>query len=193
METNKPVVTIILIVISLVLVFLFVIPQYQASKGLETTLAEKQAEYDGRSAYHAKINEVLRQLASRKDVLEKVDNALPADFTIAPLVNFFQSKGLENGLTVKSVVFSQIQPVVSETMVASMSKEIKQIAFTINISGSYRGLKDFLASLETSARILQITSLSLKSPEAAAQTALVQKNQSPVYDFTLQVQTQVYQ
>ncbi len=184
MEINKPVSTIIIFITTLILFFLFVAPEYQKSSDLQNNLAQKQEEYDVKSVYYAKISETIKSIDSRKDVLKKINSALPSDFFLAPLVYFFQKKGAEAGLIVKSITLSQISP-------ATLKKEVRNITFKINLSGNYQNLKNFLSSLDESERLFEVNSISFKSP-VISQDLKQPKNQQQTYNFELEVKTHTY-
>ncbi len=192
MEINKPVSTIIVIIISLLLVLLFVFPKYQEVRNLQVSISQKQAEYNGKSVYYAKISELLTQIQSRKDVLEKVSSSLPADFSLADITYFFQENAANNGLIVKSLEFSQASPVAyRKTSVNGITKELKNILFTINFLGSYQGFKQFLAVLDTSSRLFEANTISfapVQTPEVRGRP----NSLAPVYDFKLEVVTHAY-
>ena len=158
MEVNKLVSAIVIFVIALVVVFLFVMPKYQKFNDLQIILAQKQAEYNGESAYYAKLSELIKNIDERKDISEKIDSALPSHFSMAPLIYFFQKKATATGLVVKSLVFSPGSGVVP-------GQKMRSIAFTVDMSGSYEGLRDFLAVLDKSARIFEVNSISFVSAE----------------------------
>ena len=192
MEVNKPVSTIIVIIISLLLVLLFVLPKYQEANDLQVSLKQKQAEYNGKAVYYAKISELLADIQTRKDVLEKVGSSLPSDFSLADLTYFFQKSAADNGLNIKSLEFSQASPVAyRKTSVDGATKELNNILFTINFLGNYQGFKNFLATLDTSSRLFETNTISFARVEASqARTQL--RPPSPIYDFKLEVITHAY-
>lgn len=191
MEINKPISTIILIAISLLLVLLFVLPKYQEANDLQVSLSQKQAEYNGKAVYYTKISELLLQLQSRKDVLQKISSSLPPDFSLGDLTYFFQKTAADNELAVKSLEFSQVTPVAyRKTLVNGDAKELKNIMFTINFLGSYQGFKNFLAALDTSSRLFEANTISfarIETPQARGG-----KSMPPTYDFKLEVLTHAY-
>ncbi len=197
MEINKPIATIIILIITLILIFLFVWPKYQESSDFQKKLIEKQAEYNGKLVYFKKISEIISEIENKKDSLQKINNALPDNTSFAPLVYFLQKKGSETGLILKSIVFSQVSPTIYNQQVAATlpdsgsAKEIKNIAFTVDVLGNYQGLKNFLAELENSARIFEVGTISFASQGAAAGFAQ-KKNQVEIYDFKLSLKTHTY-
>lgn len=192
MEINKPVSTIIVIIISLLLVLLFVLPKYQEANDLQASLKQKQAEYNGKAVYYAKISELLTQIQARKDVLEKVSSSLPSDFSLADLAYFFQKNAADNGLNIKSLEFSQASPVAyRKTSIVGATKELKNVLFTVNFLGSYQGFRNFLATLDASSRLFETNTISFTSVQVP-QTRGQLKPPSPVYDFKLEVITHAY-
>lgn len=192
MEINKPVSTIVLIVISLLLVLLFVLPKYQEANTLQASLLQKQAEYNGKAVYYTKISELLLQIQGRKDVLEKVKSSLPADFSVADVTYFFQKTAADSALTIKSLEFSQVAPVAyRKTSVNGNAKELKDIVFTVNLLGGYQGFKNFLGALDTSSRLFETNTISFALVEPA-QGRTQSKNTTPVYDVKLEIITHAY-
>ena len=188
MEINKPVATIIIIVISLLVVLLFVFPKYQEARDLQASLLQKQAEYNGKAVYYAKISEVLLDIQSRQGILEKVTSALPSDFSLSDITYFFQKSAADNALTVKSLEFTEAAPVAyRKTAVNGDSKELKNIVFTVNLLGGYQGFKNFLSDLDTSSRLFEVNTISFARVESVQP-----RNALPVYDFKLEIVTHAY-
>ncbi len=191
MEINKPVATIILLMINLILIFLFVIPKYQESYAFQLNLAKKQMEYDSQSDYYIKLMGILKDIDDRKDVLEKIDSALPSNFSFAPVLNFFQKESIQSQLIIKSITFSDVLPETSG--IKTEGPIVKSISFTINLSGSYQGLKNLLSFLDRSDRLFQVKSISFASPEFFIDPALPYlSGQLEPYHFKLEVKTYSY-
>ena len=194
MAINKLVTTIIMLIITLMVMFLFVLPKYQEFKDLEQSIIQKQSEYQAMADYYAKITKLFSDIESRREVLTKVDSALKEDISFAPLIYFLQIKGIENGLVVKSIVPPK-DSLESYKGVAPKknTKEVKPAVFNISLFGSYQNLKKFLSALDNSAQLMQVNSVSL----SALAVPLVVKsskiqNQKGGYDFNLEIQTYTY-
>src|SRR6185369_17541904 len=108
MEINKPISITIGIVVIFGLSFLLLMPEYKVLSGLSSQVSEKNAEYEAKKIYYASIEEDLKKLADRKDVLDNIDSALPSDASFAPIVNFFNQKGTESGMVIKSVAIPKV-------------------------------------------------------------------------------------
>ncbi|OGZ68376.1 MAG: hypothetical protein A3D44_01765 [Candidatus Staskawiczbacteria bacterium RIFCSPHIGHO2_02_FULL_42_22] len=189
MKFNRPTLAIMILVITLAFGFLFVAPTYNSIHDLEVTLAQKNQEYTGKAQYYARVFETLSLIKARQLDLQKIDSALPASFSLASLVAFFQDKSNGSGLTLKSTSFSRLAQ--KSATDKSVAEWIKSISFNLDLSGTYSGFKKFLAALDSSSRLFEVTSISFRSP--AGQGVLSAKaNQSVIYDFQLQVKTNSY-
>ncbi len=188
MEINKPVTALILFVITGILLFLFVIPAYGELQAAKNTLANKEAEFNGESDYYAKIADLAKGINDRKDALAKVDQALPVNGSIAPLIYFFQQRGTESGLLIKSITFSNANTITPALIGGQAAKKsVKDIIFQLDLTGNYQGLKTFLGILEKSARLFEVDTIALAPLQSLQNVAQVQN-----YDIKLQVKTHTY-
>lgn len=191
MEINKPVAAVIVLAVTLIFVFLFAVPKYKESGDLQASLVKKQAEYDGKSVYYLKVLALISDIEDRKDALEKINSALPSNFSFASLIYFLQKKADKAGLSIQSVTFSDILPASYGETSQVLSKEVKNITFTLYLSGNYRDLKNFLSSLERSARLFEVKTISFASLERLGGAEQFQ-NQSMMHEFKLEVKTYTY-
>lgn len=184
MEINKPITSFILFAICAVLIFLFVYPKFQQSAMLKDTLAQRQAEYANDVVYYKNVEDVIKIIDSKKEDLAKIDNALPTDLSFGQLLYFLQKKGAEAGVVVKSVNFNQGGS-------TDISSEARSINFTLSGSGGYQPFKKFLASLDSSVRLFEVDSISLK-PSGFSQAAGLTSAEQQLYTFDLIVETRTY-
>ncbi len=195
MEVNKPVTSIILFIIIVILVFLFVWPKYHEFGVAKMVLAKTQAEFNGGSAYYAQISEIIKEIQDRKEVLDKISSALPKEASVAPLIYFFQQKAAETGLLIRSITFSNNVPSSAASAGGKVAngtgkKTVKDMAFSLDLVGNYQGLKNFLTSLEKSARLFEVDAITLVPLQV--QGASGAKNKVQTYSFKLQVKTHTY-
>jgi len=184
MEVNKPVSIVIILIITSALLYLFVLPKYKELKDLHIELVKKQLQYEGRTNYYSKLSGTLHNIEQNQDALDKIESALPSDVNLASTVYFLQGKARESKLAVESITFSQAGLFREEE---SSIQEVLNVIFKVELSGSYQGLKSFLSSLERSARLFEVNSISF-SPSSAnlAQRA------SQLYNFTMEIQAHTY-
>lgn len=164
----------------MMLAFLFVLPAYGKLRSLQYVSLQKQSEYDSKSAYYEKISLILKEIESKKDALEKMNSALPTNSYLSSLVYFFQKEGGQSGLTIKSLVLSKIST-------PAKKNDVRDVTFTMHVLGNYESFKSFLSSLDTSARIFEVNSISFTSPGS-----LQSRNKNQIYDITIEVVTHTY-
>ena len=186
MEINKPISTITLLIITLILVFLFALPKYREAGDLEKKLAEKQAEYAGRAAYFDNIAKLASEIEKRKSSLEKIGSALPEDISLSQITYFIQDNAVQNGIIVKSVAFSRLEKLSPKAASDSGKNEIREISFSADLAGSYQGFKSFLSATEKSSRLFQIKTISF-APVEQFQKGTETKNPIPLYNFKMEI------
>ena len=194
MEVNRPITIAVALFIVVLLIFFLVAPKYQQFKVFQQKIGEKQAAYDAKFAYYSEVANVYEQLMAKKDIVDKIDSAIPSNVSYGTLVYFFQKKGLENGLIMKGLFLTRASSINPET-------DIKEITFSLDLLGGYAALKSFMASLEKSARLFEVASISFGSSAQAEATSTLlgtkSKNPAPAqilqtYPFKLEVKTYSY-
>src|SRR3989338_3873194 len=143
MKFNRPTLAIMILVITLAFGFLFVAPTYNSIHDLEVTLAQKNQEYTGKAQYYARVFETLSLIKARQLDLQKIDSALPASFSLASLVAFFQDKSNGSGLTLKSTSFSRLAQ--KSATDKSVAEGIKRISFS---KQKYYGYRIYIAKVK---------------------------------------------
>jgi len=192
MEFNKSITAIILLIINIILVFLFIIPKYQESHDLQISFIKKQVEYDSQSSYYAKLSSTLKDIEEKGEILEKINSALPNNLSLSLVISFLQKKSKENQLVVKSITFSQ-PAIQASRQIGANEKTIKSVNLTVNLSGSYRGLKNLITSLDKSVRVFEVKNVSFSSPIIlAGPTPPNLSGQLQPHDFKLEIETHSY-
>lgn len=186
---NKPIITIFLLVISVIVVVLFAVPEYRQAKGLQLKLATAKAQYQGQADYLAAISRLADELDARPDALNKVDSALPTGFSVAPIISFLGNTATTHSLAIQSVELSPEALAPYAQMLAEESKIATQsMAFSVRITGPYRNIRNFIAAIENSARVFEITAVSAKpAPAVRGITA-----KTLLYEVALEVITHAY-
>ncbi|OGZ71405.1 MAG: hypothetical protein A2904_01920 [Candidatus Staskawiczbacteria bacterium RIFCSPLOWO2_01_FULL_33_9] len=190
MEIDRPITIAIIIFIIIFLTYFFVVPKYYEFRDLQVKLGNAEAEYNGKFTYYSEISRIFRELENHKEVLDKVDNAIPQKPQLADLMYFFQQKSTESGLIMKNILLTKISPVTSES-------SIKEITFSLDLLGNYQSFKNFLYLMEHSSRLFEVSSIlfgsqtaseSPQSPTGQSQTGLAQQS----YSFRLEIKTHSY-
>jgi len=163
MKIDRPIAIAVILFIILVLGFYFVFPKYQEFKEIQLEVSEKEAEFKGRAEYFAEVGSTFKRLKDYEESLGKIEDALPPTPSLAPLIYFLQTKSSENGL-----IFRRAN-LLSVSLVSEKS-DIKEITFSLEFFGSYPAFKNFLSSLEKSARLIEVESISFVSQQESDQT-----------------------
>jgi Tfp pilus assembly protein PilO len=174
MHIDRPIAIAITLFVILLLMFFLVAPEYKTFKKLQIELGEKKAQFNAEFDYYAQITKAYFELQSRPEDIQKIDDALPKDPNLGATVYFLQETAKANGLVIKNVFLSKASSISAKT------SQVRDIIFSMDITGSYASLGNFIISLEKSSRIFEILNISFTS------------SSGPPYSFTLQVKTHSY-
>ncbi len=153
MEVDRPIAIAVILFVILFVAFYLVVPKYQEFEEFQIKLSKKEAEYRGRSAYFSDIASTYEKLKQKEEILKKIDSALPSSPALHSLVYFLQKKSLENGLIFLKANLLKISPI-------KEGSRIKETNFSFGVVGPYPAFKNFLMSLEKSARLIEVEDVS---------------------------------
>ncbi len=157
---------------------------------------EKKAEY---AKYKMVIDEIKEIKTLRDDLtskydsipaedLTKLDKIIPETFDPVLFANDINSLIAKHSLKVTSLNIeyqrSNTEGITDETQVGENTH--KNIVVSFSVSGDYDKLFAFLKELETSLRLLDVTSLAIKSGIVANST---DKNPKTVYSYDIKLKT----
>jgi len=155
---EKPLVIIICILLSLIYgVFIF-LPKYRDFNVLKAQISQKQMELNQREEYLSQLDFLSKELEKHKQSLSKIELALPLEPNLPPLFVFLQKACSENGLVFKKIDrFS--------TNFSKKAAEIKETEIEFETSGTFPSFLNFLLTLEKSARLIEVDSVSFALPK----------------------------
>jgi Tfp pilus assembly protein PilO len=177
MQIDRPIAIASTLFIILLMVFFLVMPEYNKFVKLQAELGQKTAQYRAQVDYYAAIAKTYEDLQARQDDVNKIDDALPQDPALGKLIYFLQETGKENGLTVKDVFLSKLS---TSNVQVGAANSVKDLVLSMDLSGDYASLLNFIFFLEKSSRIFEVSSISFDS------------STGPPYNFSLQVKTHSY-
>jgi Tfp pilus assembly protein PilO len=163
MKINRPILIALFIIAATILTYFFVMPSYRAFKKNQGELSYKKAEYVAKRDYYADITNLPYALQSRKDDIEKIDDALPVGSNFGQLIYYFQKQAADSGLIMKGLFISQ-------SSLANVKKSGGEISLSISLMGFYSALENFLTNLESSSRLFEVTGMSFGSSSPASST-----------------------
>lgn len=154
---NRPITIAVCIWLSLILGVGFLWPKYQDLRNSQKKIEEKKAELQYKEEYFSELNKTSDALKEYSEILQKIDSSLPADPNLPSLFDFLQKVSSQNGLVLK-----RINPVSTTPFEDS---KIQETHLNLSLSGSYSAFKNFLSTLQKSARLIEIESITFSSPE----------------------------
>ncbi len=176
---------IICLILSVVLGFFLLWPQYQKFSEERWNVEEKEVERSNQEEYFAHLTKLSEELKVYEKELEKIDSAFPQSPDVPDLLNFLADVSFQKGLSFEKVnTFSIDSSTKSKT--PTFGKEevpatrYKEIIIDFDVSGDYPDFKNFISTLEKSARIINIESIFLKKG-----TAQQKEESQPSYNLKI--------
>ena len=154
---NRIFLSIFLIGSSLIFGIFVAFPRFQAFSVVQKELGVKKAELESRESYFAHVKD-LQDRINAEELVAKIDAAMPNDPQLPALHDFLQSTAAGSGLSLRSIAVSQHSP--------TQGMRLERINASLQLGGSYDGLKVFLSNLLRASRMTDVDSVSFSSPQA---------------------------
>ena len=172
----KPALTISLVscFIVAIMVALILWPRFAELKTTQKDVEGKTNELQMREEYISELNKIKAELEQYSSEVSKTVSALPADPSLPSLFNFLQESSSKSGLVLKTI----------NPFLVSVSKNLpnfRETTFNIGVAGSYSAFKNFLSTLEKSARMIEVENISFSASTG-----------KEPFDFNLQIKVYSY-
>lgn len=154
---NRFFLSIFLLFSSLIFGVFVVLPRLQEFSLTQKEFKAKKAELESRESYFAHLNS-LKERLDKEELVAKIDAAIPNDPQLPGLYEFLQKLSAGSGLVMRSIVASQDTP--------ALNSRLKRINTSLQLGGSYEGLKLFLSGLQSASRMTDVTSINFSDPKA---------------------------
>ncbi len=177
----RPLAIIIGLILLAALGIAVVFPKYQNLNLLQSKIKEKEAELQSEKEYFSNLDDISEELKKYEESLSKINSALAAEPGLPALFNFLQTAASQNGLILKKIVPTLPSPLKEELVKEGWSPEIRETGINLTVVGSYPSFKNFLSTLEKTARMIELESISFSTLEEAG----------PV-DFNLRIKVYSY-
>ena len=142
--------------LSVLLVFVLVLPVYNGLSDLNAQIFEKETSLQSQQEYFDELIDISEEIEGQGEALEKISSAIPEGGDLANLMNYFQRSASKAGVSMENV---------SPALIAStQQKKIHANRVNLIISGEYYAFKSFLAIVEKSSRLIEIEDISFQSP-----------------------------
>ena len=137
-----------------------VFPMFARAKSLKNSLNIQTADLTQKKAYFANLQSLSQEIEKNEALLQTIATALPAEIFVPSLMSFFQTACSENGVILEG--FSYEEPTAQQE-----GGLVKQAFFNLNVKGGLLAFFSFLETLEKSARVLDVGSISFQVGDAA--------------------------
>ena len=142
--------------LSLLLIFVLVLPAYNSLSDLNNQIFEKKISLQSQQEYFWELEDIAERIEDQEESLEKIRSAMPEGSDLANLMNYFQKSASKAGVSMNSV---------SPALIAStQEKKVHASKVNLIIAGEYPAFKKFLAIIEKSSRLIEIEDISFQSP-----------------------------
>lgn len=142
-----------LIIISFAVILLFLAGLiFKGYKGLSLLRGEisiKEDELQSQEEYFDKLQNISNKLQENKDLLDKIESALPSNSETPELLAFVQKSASQSNLVLGDISLGLM----------SSDKDIKKTKVNFLLAGDYLGLKKFISFIENSSRLIDIDSI----------------------------------
>jgi len=153
-----PLIIAICFLISLLLGALILWPRLQDLKKIQASLRDVSSELQYQEQYFSQLAEIQNKLGKYEEKLSKIDSALPDNPSLPALLNFLQKASAQSGLVLKG-----ISPFTVSS--AGNNPNLRKTQFSLELSGSYSSFKEFLSTIEKSARLIEVENISFSAPK----------------------------
>jgi len=150
---NKSIIVLILILISIGGAVFGIWPRYQGLQALEEEIVRKEEELSKRKSYVVDLERKKTQLDQAQVQMKNIETALPED-----LPPPFLHDLVENIVQSSGVSLDSLQSSPPESF--EENSRVSVIPVQVTVSGSYDSIKRLMREIRSSARLLDITSIS---------------------------------
>lgn len=152
------IITAVSFLIVILITVLILWPKFQELKIVQKNIEGKKAEIQVREAYSLKLSEIKAKLEEYQPEFSKINSALPTNPSHLSLLNELQKTSAGSGLILAEISPAAFSP-------STDLPGLRESVFSIKVVGSYSSFKNFLSTLEKSARLIEIGGISFSSGE----------------------------
>ena len=174
-------VTAVLIFVLLLTAFSVLQPKIKELTKIGKEISQKETEIELNQNYFVRLRDTKTELDKYQPELSKIDSSLPNDALVPDFLGFLQGATSQSGLLLQK----------SGSFVTSPSSNfplLQETTFSVGVAGSYGAFKTFLNSLEKSARVIEVNSITFSPGTASAAGGRT----SDFFNFDLSVKTYSY-
>ncbi|MEK7626560.1 MAG: hypothetical protein AAB399_00100 [Patescibacteria group bacterium] len=134
-----------------------------ASSALQSAVASKINLYNSQKAAVAQVAGLISQFQSAAKLQETVGLAMPIGPNTTQALNQWQAISAANQVNLQSLDIKSDQLSKQKVPAQSLVKKLQNIPTQVNATGGYGALKQFLNSIETNARVMNVSSFTFRT------------------------------
>ena len=164
-------------------------PEITASSALQSVVASKINLYNSQKAAVAQVASLISQFKSAAKLQETVGLAVPIGPNTTQALNQWQAISVANQVNLQSLDIQSDKISKQKVVAQSLVKKLQNIPTKVSATGGYGALKQFLNSIETNARVMNVTSFTFRTTPGS-QTGLPAQaglGRNPTYSLELNV------
>jgi len=143
---------------SLILGALILWPRFQDLRTIQTAVKDISEEVQYQEQYFSQLADIQNKFKNYEEKLSKIDSALPNDPSLASLFNFLQKASSQSELILKGISSFTIS-------YSENNPSLRKAQLSLEVSGSYSAFKEFLSTIEKSARLIEVENISFSTPK----------------------------
>ncbi|MBI2574006.1 MAG: type 4a pilus biogenesis protein PilO [Candidatus Wildermuthbacteria bacterium] len=153
---NRPSFIALLFGASFIVGMFFIMPLRDDLQFFQKELKQKNFELQTSREYIENLRLIESRLRENQEAVAKLNAAIPDEPDLPLLYDFLQKLSSISGLGLKSVDAALKK--------SERNPQMNVISVSMSVEGPYEGIKDFLAQLKSSPRIIQLDSAGFSSP-----------------------------
>jgi len=153
-----PLILIAFFVLLLIIGWFIIWPKFNEQADLKQSIEIKQIELTYKEQYIEKLEGIQSKLDASEGQISKIESALPSENSAPSVYKFVEESASSAGLVLNSISPFAENP-------SQINTRLSETSFSLDLSGSYSALKAFLSTLEKSARLFDMNSVSLSSTQ----------------------------
>lgn len=173
-SARNPIFQIVLIIVVLVLFGWFILlPKNNAYQEQSSQLVTLQTEKNSLSDDQERLNRLIAEMGDSDKEVKVLDEALPLSDRPTKIAVMLESYAQSSAMSLEQLNIADMDKQISAANTAlledpyGVSRQLQTIKIDINVSGSIEQFRNFLTLLETSGRIIDISSFSVSSGDDA--------------------------
>lgn len=148
---DKNLVGVIIISIAIFMCFYFVLPSYDKIQLFKAAVESRQSLLDSRSQTMNNLEKLKTYYDENKEHIDKISIIIPSKKHVPELISALESLSLSTGLALTNLD-------ITEGANSDENPSIKNLLVSTKMAGSYDSYKNFLTSIETSQRLVDVES-----------------------------------